>query len=132
MATNSRQKGKRGEREAAAYLRELGFEDARRTQQYCGTEGNSDVVCPDSLPGLHIEVKYGYPLSSFDICTSLFAKAVERAVADSEEDWCILWKPHRYKIWRLSFYAAMPDALVTVAGDQQIVGALNWLNGVRD
>ena len=51
---NSNRKGKTGEREVAALLRSLGL-DARRTQQYSGTEGTADLV--SSLPGVHWEVK---------------------------------------------------------------------------
>ena len=51
--TNSRQKGARGERELAAVLREHGFE-CRRGQQFCGANGDADVV---GLPGIHIECK---------------------------------------------------------------------------
>ena len=50
---NSREKGKRGERELAGELRRHGY-DARRGQQYCGVNGDADVV---GLPGLHIECK---------------------------------------------------------------------------
>ncbi len=50
---NSNQKGKKGERELAGKLREYGF-DARRGQQYCGSNGDADVV---GLPGVHIECK---------------------------------------------------------------------------
>ena len=50
---NSRDKGKRGELELAKIFREHGF-DSRRTQQYCGTEGDSDVT---GIPGFHIECK---------------------------------------------------------------------------
>ncbi len=49
---NSRDKGARGEREFAAFLREQGFA-ARRGQQYSGLEGE-DVI---GLPGHHVEVK---------------------------------------------------------------------------
>lgn len=53
---NSKQKGARGERELAEILREkYGFEKARRGQQYCGANGDADVV--DALPFIHIEVK---------------------------------------------------------------------------
>ena len=51
---NSNQKGKRGERELAAWLTERGF-PSRRGQQYSGSPDSPDVVCP-SLP-LHFEVK---------------------------------------------------------------------------
>lgn len=50
---NSREKGKRGERELAEFLRGLGY-DTRRGQQYSGANGDADVV---GLPGIHIECK---------------------------------------------------------------------------
>jgi len=50
---NSRQKGARGERELAKILQQYGYE-ARRGQQYCGANGDADVV---GLPGFHIECK---------------------------------------------------------------------------
>lgn len=52
---NSRQKGAAGERELAKALRSHGFE-TRRGQQYCGSNGDADVV---GLPGVHIECKTG-------------------------------------------------------------------------
>lgn len=51
---NSREKGKRGEREAAAFIREHGFE-ARRGCQFKGGEDSEDVT--HSIPGVHLEVK---------------------------------------------------------------------------
>jgi len=53
---NSRQKGKRVERQWRDQLREAGFLKAFRGQQYCGAAGNADVVCPE-LPSFHFEVK---------------------------------------------------------------------------
>lgn len=54
---NSRQKGKRGELEAAKFLTAEGF-PARRSQQYCGdTKGDSSDVLCESTPKLHFEVK---------------------------------------------------------------------------
>lgn len=50
---NSRQKGAAGERELAKKLREYGY-DCRRGQQYCGANGDADVI---GLPGIHIECK---------------------------------------------------------------------------
>lgn len=50
---NSREKGKTGERELAAVLREYGY-TARRGQQFCGANGDADVV---GIPGIHIECK---------------------------------------------------------------------------
>ena len=53
MGKYEREKGKRGERELANLLKSYGF-DCRRGQQYCGINGNADVV---GLPGIHIECK---------------------------------------------------------------------------
>lgn len=53
MGKASREKGKRGERELASKLRENGY-DCRRGQQFCGKNGDADVV---GLPGIHIECK---------------------------------------------------------------------------
>lgn len=53
MAVNSRAKGARFERTLASKLREYGY-DCRRGQQFCGANGDADVV---GLPGIHIEAK---------------------------------------------------------------------------
>ena len=53
MPVNSREKGKRGEREFAKLCRQYGY-DARRSQQYAGGVDSADVV---GLPGMHVEVK---------------------------------------------------------------------------
>lgn len=50
---NSRDKGARGERELANILKTYGYE-ARRGQQFCGANGDADVI---GLEGVHIEVK---------------------------------------------------------------------------
>lgn len=53
MGKAQREKGKRGERELANLLKDHGY-NCRRGQQYCGTNGDADVV---GLPGIHIECK---------------------------------------------------------------------------
>ena len=60
--TNSRQKGARFERTLAAALRDDGYE-CRRGQQYCGTNGDADVI---GLPGIHIEAKHQERMSLYD------------------------------------------------------------------
>lgn len=50
---DSRRKGKEGELELAGILRAHGYE-CRRGQQYCGGNGDADVV---GLPAIHIECK---------------------------------------------------------------------------
>jgi hypothetical protein len=52
---NSREKGKRGERQWRDELRANGY-DARRGQQFSGSPDSPDVIC-DSLPWAHFEVK---------------------------------------------------------------------------
>lgn len=69
---NSRQKGKRGEREWAKYLTDLGF-PARRGVQFQGSVDSPDVV--GGLPGTHAEVKRVEQLNIHN--------AVSQAVRDS-------------------------------------------------
>lgn len=54
MGSRSRRKGKVGEREWAAYLRENGVSEARRGRQYAGHPDAPDVV---GIPGWYQEVK---------------------------------------------------------------------------
>ena len=74
MGKMSRDKGKRGELEVAALLREHGFE-ARRGQQHRGGSDSPDVV--HDMPGLHVEVKYREHIS--------FYEALEKAQVEASE-----------------------------------------------
>lgn len=71
MSKMSRNKGKRGERELASKLREYGY-DTRRGQQYCGANGDADVI---GLPGIHIECKRTERLSLYDAMAQAKADA---------------------------------------------------------
>jgi hypothetical protein len=63
MAINSKEKGKRFERELAKKFREYGY-NARRTAQYCGNTGEAaDVI---GLPHIHIEAKHVEKLNLYD------------------------------------------------------------------
>ena len=62
MGINSRAKGIRFERKLAGILRDYGY-DARRGQQFCGANGDADVV---GLPGVHIEAKAVERLNLYD------------------------------------------------------------------
>lgn len=53
MGKYQREKGKRGERELVNLLKSYGY-DCHRGQQYCGINGNADVV---GLPEIYIECK---------------------------------------------------------------------------
>ncbi|MGE4213800.1 MAG: hypothetical protein AB7E42_03360 [Anaerotignaceae bacterium] len=59
---NSRNKGAAGERELSKKLKEYGY-DTRRGQQYCGANGDADVV---GLPDIHIECKRVEKLNLYD------------------------------------------------------------------
>lgn len=71
---NSKRKGADGEREVATILIELGFE-TRRGQQYCGANGDADVV---GLPGIHIEVKRTERFSLYDALSQAKSDAAVR------------------------------------------------------
>jgi len=71
MGKTSREKGKRGEREVASFLREYGY-DARRGVQYHGGKDSPDVV---GLPGIHIEVKRTERLHLWDALAQAKADA---------------------------------------------------------
>lgn len=60
--TNSREKGKRYERHVAGLFKAEGY-DARRGQQYCGANGDADVV---GVRGLHIECKAREKMQLYD------------------------------------------------------------------
>lgn len=62
MGARERNKGARGERELAAWLRERGY-NARRGQQFSGSPESPDVVCPD-VP-FHFECKRTERLSLY-------------------------------------------------------------------
>lgn len=59
---NSRQKGASYERHVASLFRAEGYE-ARRGQQFCGINGDADVI---GIPGIHIECKAVERLNLYD------------------------------------------------------------------
>ena len=71
---NSRQKGKRGELEVKNLLNGYGY-SCRRGQQYCGSNGDADVI---GLPGIHVEVKRVQKLNIYD--------AVDQAKRDKKPE----------------------------------------------
>ena len=70
----SQRKGAEGERELARVLREEGF-PTRRGQQYCGLNGDADVV---GLPGIHIECKRVEKLNIVDAMDQSKRDATEK------------------------------------------------------
>ena len=74
MAINSRAKGARFERNLANILKKDYGYDCRRGQQYCGANGDADVV---GLTGIHIEAKAVERLNIYD--------AISQAKSDARE-----------------------------------------------
>lgn len=70
---NSKEKGKRYEREVAGYFKRFGF-NARRSVQYNGKaeEGQADIV---GVPFLHVECKHNEQLN--------VEKALQQAISDN-------------------------------------------------
>ena len=71
---NSKQKGKQGELELSHILQSFGY-NTRRGQQYCGANGDADIV---GLPHIHIECKRVENLNIY--------QAVEQAKSDSKSE----------------------------------------------
>lgn len=71
---NSKRKGATGERELSNKLKEYGYK-CRRGQQYCGANGDADVV---GLPGIHVECKRVERLNIYD--------AISQAKADKKDN----------------------------------------------
>lgn len=74
MAVNSRRKGAEFERKLANILKEYGY-TARRGQQFCGANGDADVI---GLDHIHIEAKAVEKLNIYD--------AVEQSKNDARPD----------------------------------------------
>ena len=64
MAVNSKRKGARFERKLARIFREQGYDDARRTAQYCGNTGEAADIA--NLPGIHVEAKHQEKMYLYD------------------------------------------------------------------
>lgn len=100
---NSREKGATGERELADLLKEYGY-NCRRGQQFCGANGDADVV---GLEDIHIECKRVEKLNldaameqvfhrknrkdwkvtlRLDDFMKLYAAAEEKRKSDAEQD----------------------------------------------
>ena len=75
IGKSSKARGKRGELSLVHALRDAGFTEARRTSQYCGKAGTSDVT---GLPGIHVEVKNVQRLNIWE--------ALAQSKRDSEAD----------------------------------------------
>jgi Holliday junction resolvase len=95
MGMMQREKGKRGEREAAAKLTELLGVPVRRSQQFRGTHEAADL---HGVPGLHIEVKRCERLSLYE--------ALEKVESESGDDCPMVLHRRNGKRWVAVMYLA--------------------------
>lgn len=75
MSINSKKKGSRGELELSHKLKDYGFSECRRSQQFCGSNGDADVV---GLDKIHIECKRVEKLNIYD--------SISQAIDDAKGD----------------------------------------------
>lgn len=94
MMINSKRKGKVGELELVNILKDRGL-TARRTQQYSGTDGTSDVIC-EELNDFHIEVKRDERLN--------VQKALTQAENDSTDKIPIVAHRKNREKWKVTLY----------------------------
>ena len=109
MGMMQREKGKRGEREAAAKLTELLGVPVRRSQQFKGIPEAADL---HGVPGLHIEVKRCERLSLY--------RAMEQAKCESGNDCPVVLHRRNGKRWVFIGYL---DDLVKLS--EAIISHLN-------
>lgn len=93
----SKARGKRAELDLVHKLKEAGFSEARRTAQYCGKAGTSDVV---GMPGIHCECK---AVQKLNIWAAL-AQSKRDAEADGNGDIPAVF----FKRNRTGWYVALP------------------------
>ena len=105
MGKMSRNKGKVGEREVAALLREHGFE-GRRGVQYQGGPDSADVV---GLPGWHVEVKRTETLSAY--------AALNQALEDCGDNFPVVLHRRNNEPWIAIFEAEVFLRLIKAASN---------------
>lgn len=115
---NSKRKGKAGELELARMLQRYGYE-CRRGQQYCGMNGDADVI---GLPYIHIECKRTERLNLSDALAQAVRDAKENelpavfhrknredwSVTMRMDDWITLYKNAAYNGIELPFKCPPP------------------------
>lgn len=89
MGLKSRNKGKRGEREAAAEVRRLFRTDARRGRQYSGSDESPDIIA--EIEDVHFEVKRAENLRLYD--------ALDQAISDAGDKIPVVLHRQNRKPW---------------------------------
>lgn len=98
---NRRQKGARYERHVAGLFKAEGYE-ARRGQQYCGLNGDADVI---GVPHIHIECKAVERLNIYDAIDQARrdARSGELPVVIHKKNRCDDLVTMRYSDWILLY-----------------------------
>ena len=89
MSLRSRNKGKRGEREAAAQVRRLFRTDAGRGRQFAGTDESPDIRT--GIKSVHFEVKRAETLRIYE--------ALAQAIGDAGENVPVVLHKQNRKPW---------------------------------
>lgn len=97
MGKHSRNKGKAGERELANLLKEFGFE-ARRGQQYSGTETSADVV--HDMGNFHVEVKR----DESTVSVKMYAALAQADADRNKEHFPVVFSRRNGKPWVVTMY----------------------------
>jgi len=92
---NSKIKGKVGELEWVKFCREQGFDDVRRSKQYCGH--NPDASDCVGLPGIYQEVKRVEHLQ--------LDTAIRQAAIDSDTNIPMVAHRKNHTAWKVTMYA---------------------------
>lgn len=123
---NSRAKGARAEREAAAWLNGLlpvGYEAVRAAR--IGVDGGEDVLIKDEqgrYANVRVEVKHR---ATMELATKALDEACEQAANDAKGGvWCVLWRRDR-RPWVLTTEAIV--GRMTLDQNEHIA---RWLCGI--
>ena len=95
--TNSKLKGSKAEREIVLILKDEGYQDVRRGQQYCGAEGNADVI---GLNGIYIEVKRRL----FKTISDWLHKASCEALKEDKGGYPVVFHRGDHEDWMVTMY----------------------------
>ena len=98
---NSREKGARGERELANYLKDRGFM-ARRGQQFSGANGDADV---EGLPGIHIECKRVEKLNIDESMEQSIRDAYAESIKRGKKTTPTVWHRANGRKWKVTMLA---------------------------
>lgn len=116
IGKSSKARGKRGELNLVHALRHAGFPEARRTAQYCGKAGTSDVT---GLNGIHVEVKNVERLNIWEA----LLQSKRDSEADGNGDIPAVFFKRNYTGWYVA--GPLPDFIRLYASSDLCKGEVN-------